>query len=108
MNLNEYELVQKINTKRELLDDIIITAQNHSFDIALDETMDIATKLKHIRHMIERSCFCPFQEITDSENYSCPSCESKQVEIIERIVRSADEGSIMELNCKSCGHKHNI
>lgn len=108
MDFDECEIVQKINTKHELLDDIIATAQNHGFDVTLDETMNIETKLKHIRSTIEKSCFCPLQDIEDSKNYSCPSCGSKQVEIIERIVRSADEGSIMELNCKSCGRKHNI
>jgi DNA-directed RNA polymerase subunit M/transcription elongation factor TFIIS len=45
--------------------------------------------------------FASFEKIVESE-FSCPKCDKKFVENIERQVRSADEGSTIFGKCKSC------
>jgi DNA-directed RNA polymerase subunit M/transcription elongation factor TFIIS len=74
---------------------------------SVHSAIDVDQNVSSLRREIEEGSVAKIN-VYESATYSCPACGSKLIVVIERVVRRADEGSVMEANCSECHHRYTI
>jgi len=76
------------------------------YEEILDESgNDLVLSFANLRARIETSVICATVKVSDSAHYKCKACNSRSIQVVEKLIRSTDESTVMEFTCLICAQK---